>query len=139
MGKKKKAPSSTESSQGAVVQRAHENATFQAACAKIQENTQKHLERMRNMVGDDEHPEEVLIEEESILDKLSEGFAGNKQETQDILSNLLSGGCSVPDFNVFDIASNESTLYEYIVPSKSLRLIFRGGNVSDLYRKRAPH
>lgn len=94
MGKKKKPQGSAGSSQREGFPEQPENATFQAACAKIQENTQRHLERMRSIVGDTDEQEEVTVEEESILTKLSEGFTGSKQETQDILGNLLSGGYS---------------------------------------------
>ncbi|XP_003737290.1 NF-X1-type zinc finger protein NFXL1 [Galendromus occidentalis] len=70
-----------------------QNATFQAACAKIRENTQRHLEKMKGVAGDDEEAaeDEVPLEEESILKKISEGFSGNRQDTQNILDNLLSG------------------------------------------------
>lgn len=102
MGKKKTASSSEGDSQREDAGTAREkNATFEAACAKIQQNSQKHLSRMQSVVDNADEQDEVALDEESILDKFSEGFSGGKQETQDLLSNILSGQCKAMYLCIF--------------------------------------
>lgn len=65
--------------------------TFEAACAKIQENTQRHLERLKQMVDEEDSDEDVAtdLQGDQILSKLKQSYDG---ETQDTITQALLAG-----------------------------------------------
>ncbi|XP_022660547.1 NF-X1-type zinc finger protein NFXL1-like [Varroa destructor] len=67
------------------------NVQFERACAIIQEQTRLQLEKMKDLYEIHEAEPDEDIERNAILDRITQGYAGEKENSRDIMSALLAG------------------------------------------------